>query len=618
MGSWNIENVEQFVERRGTHDELVIVLHRWSGTPAKMQGVVAAIAAARPNADVFVPELPFAGFWGRFSMKRAEDVASALVDAIDILVDKRARDGSAYSSILLVGHSFGSVLARKIAILANGETLDVPFEDGLERFRDARRWAGAIKRIVLLAGMSGGWALSSAMSWTRTLVWGWNTFIGDVFWCGGWTIFALRKGAPFLVQTRLQWLALMRRSEPPRIVVVQLLGTVDDMVAPDDNIDYAVDFSGTFQLIEVRQTGHHDVINMTAPNGPQDQTPSAHRWEIFCIALNNEGAVHGLPTKLEDLAIPREHMADSLPPEPNDEVTDVVFVIHGIRDEGFWTQKVARAIKKRAAGRHEDFRSVTTSYGYFAMAPFVLPWIRRRKVAWLMDQYAEARAHYPRAKFSYVGHSNGTYLVARALRDYPAARFKRIVLAGSVVRCDYDWKSLILPAELGSRIRERVERVLNYVATNDRVVAIFPNGLEPIPLFDLGGAGHNGFLQGSAAGPVYQVKFIKGGHGAGHEERHWDEIAGFIVDETIPDGDAAAQNRVAVCLATISTPFVIVLLIILLGIGAILVTSVVSIFTGVPWKTGPFSTPPTAGIAAIRSLCTMFYFWLVYFVLSRI
>jgi hypothetical protein len=94
------------------------------------------------------------------------------------------------------------------------------------------------------------------------------------------------------------------------------------------------------------------------------------RWEIFAKAT-------AWPeTALIPLGIPRDHMADSLPPNHNDDkVTDVVFVIHGIRDKGFWTQKIARAIKKEAEERTDtEFRSMTTSYGYFAMAPFVLPW----------------------------------------------------------------------------------------------------------------------------------------------------------------------------------------------------------------------------------------------------
>ena len=72
------------------------------------------------------------------------------------------------------------------------------------------------------------------------------------------------------------------------------LGTRDDLVPPDDTIDFAADFSGNFQLIEVKQTGHYEAIVMTAPEGPRDKRPSAHRWEMFSIALNDEGIMDGI------------------------------------------------------------------------------------------------------------------------------------------------------------------------------------------------------------------------------------------------------------------------------------------------------------------------------------
>jgi len=74
-----------------------------------------------------------------------------------------------------------------------------------------------------------------------------------------------------------------------------------------------------------------------------------------------------------------------------------------------------------------------------------------------MDKYVALRARFPNAEFSYIGHSNGTYLVARALEDYPAARFRNVLFAGSVVRRSYDWAALLSA--------NRVCKVLNLVAT---------------------------------------------------------------------------------------------------------------------------------------------------------
>lgn len=53
-------------------------------------------------------------------------------------------------------------------------------------------------------------------------------------------ILQIRRGAPFLGGLRLQWLALQKRAATEKsemAMVVQLLGTVDDLVAPEDNLD---------------------------------------------------------------------------------------------------------------------------------------------------------------------------------------------------------------------------------------------------------------------------------------------------------------------------------------------------------------------------------------------
>ena len=128
-----------------------------------------------------------------------------------------------------------------------------------------------------------------------------------------------------------------------------------------------------------------------------------------------------------------------------------------------------------------------------------------------------------------MGHSNGTYLAAQALNDYIAAKFAHVVFAGSVVRCDYDWHRLIEPAKHNSARLPQVAKVLNYVATRDWVVAIFPKGVQPLKFFNLGSAGHDGFDQACTTGPVHEVRYIIGEHGAGHEEPHWKHIARFIV-----------------------------------------------------------------------------------------
>ena len=82
----------------------------------------------------------------------------------------------------------------------------------------------------------------------------------------------------------------------------------------------------------------------------QPKSARAERRTKFLTALNDS------PEVLKGECISREDMADNLPPEPDFKVTDVVFVVHGIRDKGYWTQKVARTIKKLSSGHcHGDF-----------------------------------------------------------------------------------------------------------------------------------------------------------------------------------------------------------------------------------------------------------------------
>lgn len=224
-----------------------------------------------------------------------------------------------------------------------------------------------------------------------------------------------------------------------------------------------------------------------------------------------------------------------------------------------------------------------------------------------MDMYVGARARYPKAEFSYVGHSNGTYLVARALQDYPAARFRNVLFAGSVVRRDYDWDKFFKA--------NRVSKVLNMVATKDWVVALFPMGLEPMrQIFDLGGAGSGGFDQ-AALGRVpevpnlKQVRYVKGAHSAGLVETQWPHIANFIVNGALPpndDPDYTAQQRPFWKGASkVST--------VLLGL--LLVLAVV-ILLGILWPV--FTAETSTAQAVFRTILALLYLLGLRFIVTRV
>lgn len=495
-----------------TGRRLVVVIHGWCGSPKRMSEVVEAAQSAyskQSGVDFFVPHLPYSHL---LSITPAARIVARLLKDMDAICDDKKR----YSQIVFVGFSMGAVVARRLYISATGIGETIPSEGEL-RGQKPRHWASRVERIVALSGVNRGWQNSGRLGWIQSFVANCLAFVGygplDL------TIFDVRRGAPFIVQTRLQWLALRRsklRAGSP--LVIQLLGSQDSLVAPDDIVDFAVDFGKRYFYIQLPNTTHNEAKVFSPSISDPKGEYGIERRRRFIFALTQQ------VDALQRLAIPKSFLADTMPSPPDPKVKHVVFVIHGIRDDGYWTRKIAQQIQETAVASGKPvYRCITSSYGYFAMLPFILPWVRRQKVEWLMDEYIGAKAKYPNAEFSYVGHSNGTYMAARALQDYPAAKFRNILFAGSVVRRGYDWDSYYAQG--------RVQKAMNLVATADWVVALFPSGLAPWRVFDLGGAGFRGFKYLRPRNAILQTEYVVGGHSAGILEIHWQQIADFIVNE---------------------------------------------------------------------------------------
>jgi hypothetical protein len=496
--------------------------------PQAMEGLAAAIHHAKGGyeaTDVLIPELPFSPF----SIARPDDILICLLKLIDERWRAKRASGQPYKSVLLVGHSMGSLYARKLYVLARGQTLSAPFESSLAKagseaeltpaLDQQREWGTAVDRIVLLAGINRGWSVDHHMPFERMAWMHLGLIVNRVAQALGiadFTVMSTRKGAPFVTQLRLQWLAMKDCAAPtacpppPPPHVAQLLGTQDDLVPPEDYIDLTV--GNSFAYHTVPHTNHADVVKMK----DEDKYASA-RAEKFIQALTKTKGDHR-PEALDIRAA-----ADPT-------VKHVVFVMHGIRDEGFWTERLGATIRKRfevqgcTEANECKVRLEVSSYGYFPMLSFLKPGARNEKVEWLMDRYTEAKARYPNAKFYYVGHSHGTYLLKEALENYEAVRFDRAVLAGSVMRSDHAWPDLIAA--------KRVDSVLNLSASADWVVAFFPNAMQKLNWQDMGGAGFYGFeKKDERLLQVADKLWVKGGHGAAVAENWWGSIADFVASD---------------------------------------------------------------------------------------
>jgi hypothetical protein len=247
--------------------------------------------------------------------------------------------------------------------------------------------------------------------------------------------------------------------------------------------------------------------------------------------LRKERFVYALKTPASEL---RSDYLNPIRRDPS--VEQVVFVMHGIRDFGHWTTSIQTQIQELASELGKKVEVVTPGYGYFPLLGFLLQPERQQNVRWFMDRYTEVLALYPRATISFIGHSNGTYLLASALERYSACKFDRVVFAGSVVYSRFPWSVFIQ--------RGRVRAIQNYVATADWVVGIFPQLFEYFPHPDLGGAGHNGFTD--AETHAHQIIYIKGQHGAAIVPENHPALAAFILgmDEVGPPAPLRAANQV--------------------------------------------------------------------------
>jgi pimeloyl-ACP methyl ester carboxylesterase len=578
-----IKGVRRVYWKEGKEQKLFVLLHAYTANAQKFCHVCRILNEELGDPYILIPEFPADLFSTANPLVIVRDVVR-LIDRID----KERR----FNEIILVGHSLGALLARQVYVCACGEKEKAPFEKELADFRQAREWVEKVNRIILLAGMNRGWQISHHLSPLTALAQSAGVILGNLMTLVGRKplIFNIRRGAPFITQLRIQWLAMRyesRNGGGGNALTVQLLGSIDDIVSPDDNIDLVT--GRDFIYLDVPKTGHASIIVM-------DKTPEgSKRTNIFIRALKESH---------EELRKSQDIPDDQLLPGPFPDIKNVIFVIHGIRDRGFWTKKIARRI--RALGGNHAYATETSTYGYFPMLPFLLPFYRRNKVEWLMDQYTENLALYPKAKFHYVGHSNGTYLLAKALQEYPSCRFKHVVFAGSVVRTDYRWSDRVN--------KHQVEKVLNFVATGDWVVAFFPKLFQVLRWQDLGSAGHDGFkfqeqrlsdfIAVDESRTIEQVQYIQGDHGAALKEENWDAIANFILSGQVSPPQlpqSLLKNRQEQFIALVGkAPYLVWIIIFLFvfGIGRIILS-----FDLAEWQ---------------RTVLFVIYIWLIWRILSRL
>jgi hypothetical protein len=133
----------------------------------------------------------------------------------------------------------------------------------------------------------------------------------------------------------------------------------------------------------------------------------------------------------------------------------VVALIHGIRTEAAWAERIKSVLEQHAGATVEPLK-----YGYFDVFRFLCPvFTRGAAVSEIHEKLRSVREYNRDSDISIVAHSFGTYIITSILRSDPFFKVNRMILCGSVVHRRFPW----------SRVAHQVidKKVLNECGTRD-------------------------------------------------------------------------------------------------------------------------------------------------------
>jgi alpha-beta hydrolase superfamily lysophospholipase len=146
----------------------------------------------------------------------------------------------------------------------------------------------------------------------------------------------------------------------------------------------------------------------------------------------------------------------------------LVIAVHGIRDFGQWQDRLGQILNHiKAELVFERYR-----FGYFSVIAFLVPFARWLAAVAFRRRLRKLIEANPEARFSFVAHSFGTYIVAHALRSMKASEFPHIdtiILAGSVLRSSFNWPALV---DRSQRDGKGIHQVINDCGWDDNILIL--------------------------------------------------------------------------------------------------------------------------------------------------
>jgi pimeloyl-ACP methyl ester carboxylesterase len=192
----------------------------------------------------------------------------------------------------------------------------------------------------------------------------------------------------------------------------------------------------------------------------------------------------------------------------------IVISVHGIRTTGGWQKQIASVVSENG------WIYYPLDYGYFSAIHFALPRIRKSRITWFCHQFDQIKERYPEVTPSVIAHSNGTYIVANALKTYPHIRVDKVILCGSIARPDFDWETIFE--------RKQATLVRNEVGVKD----IWAGHAHWLAWGDTGPSGQRGFTKDHKR--LSQPRFPEFGHATFQAYGHYRAAWLPFLDEPMP------------------------------------------------------------------------------------
>lgn len=214
----------------------------------------------------------------------------------------------------------------------------------------------------------------------------------------------------------------------------------------------------------------------------------------------------------------------------------VILSIHGIQTFGQWQNKLNKTLEN-----HKEFNSsvhILYKYHYFPITHF----LRNNKRAFEVDKVCrdivQTTERFPDAKFCIVGHSFGTYLIAESLaKIHHRINVERIILAGSVLKSDYDWFPIIR--------KHNIKKIINECSTRD-IPLLFSHFFAK----GLGMAGIEGFPPHAG---VIMNRYTTGGHSCFFNKENLQAWTNFIYGADIEFKDNRSDAGISDMILSIFT-----------------------------------------------------------------